>query len=432
MGMLEGDIGEIVVEGGRGFCYKRGRGDAVKRRAIVSWALYDFANTIFSANVIAIYFPLWVSQELGGADIHYSVALSVSMAAVALTMPLLGTLSDKQGKRKPLLFLFTVICVFATAALGLWATLPVALCCFALANYAYHGGLVFYNSLLPAVSGEETRGRVSGLGAAFGYLGAIMGVIMIVPFVSGRLWQWDIPFLSGGGNAAAFFPTALLFFLFSLPLFVWVKEEGKIPRWHGNGIGKALREVARYPHILRFLLARFLYLDGINTVIVFMAIYLVNVAGFSGRGEVQAFFVVSTIFAVGGGVGWGLVTDRWGHKRTLSLALVLFVAAAIVAGIGATKPLFWLIGPLIGIALAGIWTCDRPLLITLVPPELYGTFFGLYSFAGKLAAILGPLQWGLVVSIGEPLGPWKYRLAIFSLTLFFGAGLLILRKVPRR
>jgi UMF1 family MFS transporter len=404
----------------------------VKGREIISWALYDFANTIFSANIVAIYFPLWVTQELGGKDIHYSLALSASMMAVALTMPVLGTLSDRWGRRKPLLLLFTVVCACATGGLGAWRTLPFALCCFAVANYAYHGGLVFYNALLPAVTGERTRGRVSGLGAAFGYLGAICGVIMVIPFVTGELWRWDVPFLSGGGSVAAFLPTAFLFLVFSLPLFVWVKEDGIQKVTKKEGLWRALIKVKDHPQILRFLLARFLYLDGINTVIVFMSIYLVNVAGFSGKGEVQTFFVVSTIFAIGGGIGWGMVTDRWGHKRTLSLVLVIFLVTTIAAALAPAKSAFWFIGPLIGIALAGIWTCDRPLLITLAPPGMYGTFFGVYSFAGKLAAILGPLQWGILVNIGAAFGPWRYRFAISSLALFFGAGLLILRKIPQR
>ena len=418
---------------GKGDFVIRETGDnAVKGREIISWALYDFANTIFSANIVAIYFPLWVTQELGGKDIHYSMVLSASMLAVALTMPVLGTLSDKWGRRKPLLVLFTVVCACATGSLGLWSTLPFALCSFAVANYAYQGGLVFYNALLPAVTGEKTWGRVSGLGAAFGYLGAICGVIMVIPFVTGELWRWDIPFLSGGGNAAAFLPTAILFLIFSLPLFAWVKDDGIPQAKKGEGLWRALITVKDHPPILRFLLARFLYLDGINTVIVFMSIYLVNVAGFSGKGEVQAFYVVSTIFAIGGGIGWGMVTDRWGHKRTLSLVLVIFLVATITAALAPVKSVFWFIGPFIGIALAGIWTCDRPLLITLAPPEMYGTFFGVYSFAGKLAAILGPLQWGVLVQSGASFGPWRYRIAISSLALFFGAGLLILRKIPQR
>jgi UMF1 family MFS transporter len=262
----------------------------VKRTPIISWALYDFANTIFSANIVAIYLPLWVTQELVGKDIHYSLALSASMLAVALTMPVLGALSDRWGKRKPLLILFTVVCACATGGLGAWSTLPLALCCFAVANSAYHGGLVFYNALLPAITGEETRGRVSGLGAAFGYLGAICGVILVIPFVTGELWRWDVPFLSGGGSAAAFLPTAILFLIFSLPLFVWVKDDGIKKVRKEEGVWRALIKVRDHPHILRFLLARFLYLDGLNTVIVFMSIYLVNVAGFSGKGEVQVFF----------------------------------------------------------------------------------------------------------------------------------------------
>ncbi len=404
----------------------------MRGRAIISWALYDFANTIFSANIVAIYVPLWVTQELGGADVHYSLALSASMLVVAVTMPVLGTLSDRWGRRKPFLLLFTVVCASATGGLGAWGTLPLSLCCFAVANYAYQGGLVFYNALLPAVTAEETRGRVSGLGAAFGYLGAICGVILVIPFVTGELWRWDIPFLSGGGSAAAFLPTAILFLIFSLPLFVWVKDDGIHKVRKKEGVWRALITVKDHPQILRFLLARFFYLDGINTVIVFLSIYLVNVAGFSVKGEVQAFFVVSTIFAIGGAIGWGVVTDRWGHKRTLSLVLVIFLVATIVAALAPAKSAFWFIGPLIGIALAGIWTCERPLLISLSPPEMYGTFFGVYSFAGKLAAILGPLQWGILVNIGAAFGPWRYRIAISSLALFFGVGLLILRKIPQR
>jgi UMF1 family MFS transporter len=112
--------------------------------------------------------------------------------------------------------------------------------------------------------------------------------------------------------------------------------------------------------------------------------------------------------------------------------LVIFLVTTIAAALTPAKSAFWFIGPLIGIALAGIWTCERPLLVSLAPPEMYGTFFGVYSFAGKLAAILGPLQWGLLVSIGAAFGPWRYRIAIASLTIFFGAGLLFLRKIPQR
>ncbi len=404
----------------------------MKRIEIISWAFYDFANTIFSANVVSIYFPLWVIQELGGEDIHYSLAISASMLAVALTLPLLGTLSDKWGRKKPLLFLFTVACVFSTGGLGYLATLPLALVCFALANYAYQGGLVFYNALLPAVTEKGTLGRVSGLGVGLGYLGAILGVIMVTPFVSGRLWGWEVPLLAGGGNAASFLPTALLFLLFSLPIFFGVKEDRAKTLWREQGVWRALIRVKDHPQILRFFLARFFYLDGINTVIVFMSIYLVKVVGFSGRGEVQNFFIVSTVFAILGGIVWGVVADRWGYKRTLSLTLSFFVLVTIMAALVTTKYPFWLIGPVVGFALAGVWTCDRPLLITLSPPGMYGEFFGLYSFSGKLSAIVGPIQWGIVVKLCEPLGVWKYRLAIFTLTLFFGLGLLILRKIPQR
>ena len=351
---------------------------------------------------------------------------------VALTMPLLGTLSDKWRKKKPLLLMFTLACASATGGLGSLGTLPLALVCLAVANYAYQGGLVFYNALLPAVSGEQTLGRVSGLGVGLGYLGAILGVVMVTPFVSGKLWGWEIPFLTEGGNAASFLPTALLFLVFSLPIFLWVREERGNRTWRNKGVWWTLIKVKGYPKIIRFLLARFFYLDGINTVILFMSVYLVKVVGFSGKGEVQSFFIVSTLFAILGGIVWGVTTDRWGHKRTLTIVLSLFLLTTTAAALAATKYPFWFIGPIIGFALAGIWTCDRPLLITLSPAGMYGEFFGLYSLSGKLAAIVGPLQWGILVKLCEPLGIWKYRFAIFSLTVFFGLGLMILRKLPQR
>jgi UMF1 family MFS transporter len=404
----------------------------VKHREIISWAFYDFANTIFSANVVSIYFPLWVTQELGGEDFHYSIAISTSMLAVALTMPLLGILSDRWGKKKPFLLLFTLICASATGELGYLASLPLALFCFAVANYTYQGGLVFYNALLPAVTEEGTLGRVSGLGVGLGYMGAILGVIMVTPFVSGRLWGWEVPFLAGGGNAASFLPTALLFLFFSIPIFLWVKEDGRTRVQRETGIWKALIKVKDNTPIIRFLIARFFYLDGINTVIVFMSIYLVNVVGFSGKGEVQTYFVISTLFAIVGGIVWGAVTDRWGHKRSLTFVISIFLLTTAVTALVTAKHFFWVIGPIIGFALAGVWTCDRPLLITLSPPGMFGEFFGLYSLSGKLAAIIGPIQWGMLVKLCAAMGIWKYRIAIFSLTLFFALGLLILRRLPQR
>lgn len=193
--------------------------------ATFSWALYDFANTIYSMNVVTMYFAQWVVVDLGLEDIFYGAAFSASMVLVAVTVPVLGAAADASGRRLTFLLWFTIgTCVF-TAGLAVPASMrsvtvagAVGLALFCLANYFYGGSLAFYNALLPAVSTPANVGRVSGAGVAFGYAGTIFGLVMVLPFVEG----WVPGF--GSGRPAAFVPTALLFALFALPTFIWVRE----------------------------------------------------------------------------------------------------------------------------------------------------------------------------------------------------------------
>ena len=182
------------------------------KRAIVSWAFYDFANTIFSMNVISLYFALWVTVDHGGQDIFYSIALSGSMLAVAISAPVLGTISDQTGRRRlPLIFL-TTISVLATALIGEASQLWMGLLLFVIANYCYQSALVFYNGMLPSVALQSNVGVVSGYGVAFGYMGSIAGLLLVEPFVE------------DGGRSAAFLPTAALFLIFAIPCFLFVKD----------------------------------------------------------------------------------------------------------------------------------------------------------------------------------------------------------------
>ena len=145
------------------------------RLSVISWALYDLANTTFSINIVSLYFSLWVVNEMGGADADYGYANSFSMALLFFTAPILGAFSDQAGRRKPFLLTTTLLCVTMTALLGAGG-LALSLALFIGANYMFQGGLIFYDSLLPAVSTEENRGRVSGLGIGLGYLGSFIGV----------------------------------------------------------------------------------------------------------------------------------------------------------------------------------------------------------------------------------------------------------------
>jgi len=150
---------------------------------VFSWAVYDFANTIFSMNIVSMYFPLWITQDLGGRDIYYSIGLSVSTLAAGLTMPAIGVLSDQMGRRIPFLIGLTLICVAFTAGIAASTGLVAAIAMFAAANYGYQAALAPYDALLPEVSRGERVGWVSGLGVAMGYVGSIGGLYMVKPFV---------------------------------------------------------------------------------------------------------------------------------------------------------------------------------------------------------------------------------------------------------
>ena len=416
------------------------------RLEVFSWIIYDFANTIFSMNVVSMYFALWITVNHGWEDIWFSGANSVSMLLVALTMPLLGAVSDQIKRRMPFLIVLTLSCVLFTILIGVvgQSTISVetkvlwTILFFVVANYSYQGGLVFYNAMLPQVSTPMTIGKISGYGVALGYLGAIVGLILVMPFNEGNVFGLQVPFIRGGGRVATFVPTGLFFLFFALPTFFFVRDRAtqesmpKVDWAEGfRQVRHVLAHISRYPGVLRFLVAKFIYMNAIHTVILFMAVYTVKVMGLSDS-AVMSLLIVSTISAVIGSLGCGWIVDRFGAKRTLRNALIGWVIALSIVILTGNFWVFLFAASLIGIFLGSIWTSDRPLLITLVPKDMLGEFFGLYSLAGKTAAIGGPLIWSLVVRLFRSYGVLRYRLAVAAMLVLVCIGLIILLKVPQR
>ena len=398
-------------------------GNRLPKLPVLSWALYDFANTIFAMNVLSLYFALWVTVDHGAPDIVYAVAYSGSMLLVAVTSPMLGAVSDRYGRRVPFLLFFTIVCLAFTAIIGQFGGLAVALVLFAIANYAYQSGLVYYDALLPTVSDDDNRGRVSGLGVGVGYVGTICGVLMVAPFVD------------AGGRSAAFLPTAALFLLFALPCFLFLKEAPSAAPWSFGYLKEGyrqlfatLRNARRYGNILRFIGARFLYVDSVNTLLTFMAVYVTKVLAFSG-GQVRLLLIVSTGFAIVGAFVYGRLVDRMGPKKTLTIVLVQWMLVFVAAAATFYPPAFWVIGAVAGIALGGTWTCDRVFLTRLSPPEQVGEFFGLYSLAGRFAAVVGPMIWGVTLWLLADWGLVQYRVGILALLLSLTAGFFLLQTV---
>ena len=387
--------------------------------------MYDFANTIFAMNVISLYFALWVTVDMKGEDILYSWALSGSMLLAALSSPIMGAISDRLGKRMPFLICFTLICCAFTALIGLVNRLVLGLLFFAIANFCYQTAAIFYNALLPEISGKGETGRVSGYGVSLGYCGTIAGLLLVRPFVLRY------------GRQAAFIPTAILFLLFSLPCFLFVKDR-LVERRDKFGIRiidsfrkakETFIHIREYPALFNFLIAAFIALNAISTLIVFMSVYTKKVMGFTDH-EIIAFYIVSTVFAILSSFVTGFITDRFGSKRTLSIVLGVWCISILLVVISFSKTAFWVVGPLVGICLGATWTSARALVVDLSPPQMVGEVFGFYGLVGKSASIIGPLIWGVCVWGFGFLGILKYRLAILSLLPFLIMGFIILQKVP--
>ena len=447
----------------------------VRERA--SWALYDFANTIFSMNVATLYFSVWLIADLHASNTAYAVGNGISSILVVLSVPLLGAVSDARRRRKPWVVGFTIASCVACAAIGILGqrTLPLAgaevlaggalpsswaptigtfgwvLLAFILANYAYQAAQPFYNAMLTDLVPPEERGRLSGIGTAVGYVGTIVGLLLVFPFFSGAVPLFGrlpdgvmtilrsvVPFSSHAGRVSTFVPTALLFLLFSLPLFLFCRDHhprtDRAPiNWRAAfaDIIHTLRDAKRHPGVLPFILSSFLYQDAIGTIVSFMAIYAVKAMGFQ-QGSETTLFLVLTVPAIFGSYLAGRLVDRFGARRTLYVTLLAWIGLLIAMIMVPTQNGFWIVGLGIGLIFGGVPTAERPLLLSLVPAEESGRYFSLMLLSARAAAVAGPLIWGLTVDGLEPsVGSGiAYRAAVLTVAVMFAASLVLLRRVP--
>lgn len=379
----------------------------VTRRSVASWIMYDLANTIFSMGVVSLYFSLWVRDAVGAgrADSVYGTITAVSMGIIFVVSPLLGAMTDRAARRMPFLIVSTVLCVTFTALLGRIGTTGTIIA-FIAANAAYQAGLQFYDAMLPDVSTESNRGRISGIGVGVGYLGSYIAVGLGLA-------------LGTEDKNRLFLYIALAFLVLSLPCFLFVRERGNPnprpifrPRDLITSVVDTvatLRQGTTYPGLGRFLFGRIFYTDAINTVIAIMSLYTVNVAIAHGdtksEGEKTAQLVMmgAITFAVIGGFAWGWLVDRIGPKRTLNAVLALWVVVFTLAALMglAALPLWvlYVVAAGAGVALGGVWAADRPLMLRLTPPDRVGEFYGLYNMVGRFSAVIGPAIWAITAKL---------------------------------
>lgn len=392
-----------------------------KTRNLLAWALFDLANTFFAVAMLSFYFPLWVVEEQGAKEMAFSVALGLSMACVAVIMPFCGALSDRVGKRMRFLRWTTYGCAVATALIGLTSHLGLALLLFGFANLCYQLGTIFYDALLWDITDPERLGFTSGIGAAFGYLGSALGMLLLWPFV--RLY----------GNQGAFIPSAFFFLLFALPSFLMIREK---PRQINNlswrelisstilRLSMTFRSARALRGLWRYLWAAFFSLNAINTVLVFMAVFTRRVLGFT-QGEIVQFFLCTQMSAIAGSLFFSRFIPRWGAKRTLEWIWGGWMLGLLLVGISSGVGWLWIAGPVLGFCLGATWATSRVLIMQLSPKDQLAEMFGLAGLFARASSILGPLLWAALVW-----DPARYRPAMGVLSVFLLVGLLLLHGVP--
>lgn len=395
-----------------------------ERSKIFVWSLFDFANTSFSIVVVtflyAVYFKKTVAQGLPIGDLYWSVGTSLSMIITAFIAPVLGAIADYSAGKKRFLLFFTILCIFSTSLLYFVDEGQVFLgvLIFVLANVGFEAGLVFYDAFLPEITSPKNYGRVSGYGFGMGYLGSLVTLAIVYPFIQ-------------SGNITTTFPVSAAFFLlFSLPLFLFLKdsrvEVQNKQSYLKIGISRVwttITHLKNYKNLAMFLLAYFFYIEGVNTVIFFSGNYASTTLGFSNS-ELLIFFLTVQTTAIVGSVIFGILADSIGQKKVIVISLLMWLATVLLAFIIEDKGGFYIVGLIAGSAMGSSQSASRSLMSKLTPPDRKTEFFGFYSFFGKSSAVIGPLVFGLVSFLSG-----NQRLAIISIGVFFLLGLLILSKV---
>jgi UMF1 family MFS transporter len=397
----------------------------LNKKHIISWTLFDFANSSYSAVIASVVFPVYyantiVGNETGLGDLWWGRAISVSMAFVALSSPFMGGIADYGGIRKRFLFLYTALSVSAVASLSILEKGMVfeGFVLIIAANLGMEGGLVFYNSFLPRIAPQEYQGRVSAWGFMVGYTGSIISLL------------FALLLMRAGRFEATWLMVAVFFAMCSIPAFLFLPADtkGKFSLAHAGIKGfrytlKTLKEIWGRKEPRKFLISYLLYEDGVNTVIVFSSIFAATTLGFKPQELIALYLIVQTT-ALLGALVMAKPIDLWGPKKVVIISLFMWTSVAIIAFFVMTKIQFWILASFAGLGLGTVQAATRAFYTQFIPEGREAEYFGVYSLVGKSSAILGPLIFGQVsTTFGNQ------RPAILSVAAFFLIGMLILRTV---
>ena len=403
-----------------------------------AWAWYDFANSTYFTTVITAVFPGFYASyaahglEPAQATARFGAITTISVAAIAITSPILGAIADHSGIKKQLLGVFLVIGLISCAAMVFITEggIGLASALFFIGNIGVSGSLVFYDSLLPHVAKPEETDRVSSAGYAMGYIGG--GVLLLINLA----WILKPGTFGFGGTVpaikASFVSVAVWWALFSIPLFRRVPEPPVLAASGEAGmsaigaaffrLGHTFREIRKYRQAFLLFIAMLLYQDGIQTIIRMAAVYGAEM-GIEQSSQIAAFVMVQFI-GIPFSFLFGSLGARIGTKRAIFLSIGVYATATVLAFFMHSVTTFFVLAAMIGTVQGGSQALSRALFSRLVPRSRSSEFFGFFAVAERFATVLGPLVFTLSVMITG-----SSKSAILAILLFFVAGATLLARV---
>lgn len=400
------------------------------RKNIFLWVLYDFANSIVSI-VFFLYFSQWIVIEQGVADIWFNLTFTIAAVLLLLTVPTTGVLLDKYWRRITGLRYTTFGTVIFYSLCSIFVitgqSIP-ALITFTLGLYSYLLSFTFYTPLINDISLSEKRGRISGYGIAANYLGQISGLILVLPFATGKLTLFNSSF-----RAETLLPSVIVFFILALPMLIFFREPHKEQKVlsYSKEIKESLIDTKRLllvPGVLAFFTAYFFFNDAILTAANNFSIFLEQVWKVSDTIKTYILLGILATSAIGGFMS-GFIADRLGHKKTLTIILAGWIFILPTVALISNFKLFIIAVILMGIWFGSTWTVSRSVMSYLSPNNKHNLAFGYFGLVERASSFVGPIVWGLIATNLTRLGPIRYRIAATVLTVFIVLGLVAMKYV---
>jgi len=417
----------------------------VQRRELFGWAMYDFANSGYTTVVLtAIFNAYFVGVVAGGAGglepgtatLLWTSTIATANIIVIFSAPVIGALADQRASKKRFLLFTTVGCVIGTALLSLIGPGDYLLAMFIVlfGNVMFASGEYLIAAFLPEIADSRHMGRISGYGWSLGYVGGIITLGLCLAYVQWAQAQ-DLP--TETVIAPTLLITAAMFALAAIPTFVFLRERATPQVSRGNfaelvravmtNLNQSIAQVGQFKDLRRLLISITIYQAGVSTVIVLAAVYASEVMGFSTQKLLMLILVVNFTSAIGAFL-FGFFQDRIGSVRALGISLCLWIAAVVLSIVAEAESSFWIAGNLIGLAMGASQSIGRALVGQFAPKSRSGEFFGLWSLANRVAALLGPMSYGLINFATQG----DHRAAMLSTLAFLVGGLILLQLVDEK